>query len=445
MSAVELPALYVDNVAAIVAVERPLLVNRDPGPGETGVPLEWAIALEVLDPGPDGVDRAATQVWVDGVLAFDGSSVPEFQPGFDGPRATVVETADTLRVVLDPAAPFASEAEVQVRVVSATIGGVHTLDEIYAFTAEDRTAPKLVAAQATAQRVVQLGFDEDVVVTDPAGFAIVPVGLPAVTVVSVSATAQGTVVTLVLDTEMTPDVAYQVTATGVADLRGNPVLPPDDAAVFTGFRPPRPAARRFDLWTMLPRHNRRTDATGDLRRFIACLQEVADLLLAEVDRYPDVFDLERAPEAFLDLILEDLGNPFPFDLDKLGKRRLASVLVEMYRQKGTAAGIENAIRFFLGIDVAAIRPFAGTTLVLGESELGVDWELGPSDRFARYAFEVEVDVPLTDTQRRQIQAIVDYLKPAQTHFVELIEPGPPPTFDHWELGVSELGVTSDLH
>ena len=165
----------------------------------------------------------------------------------------------------------------------------------------------------------------------------------------------------------------------------------------------------------------------------------------EVDRYPDIFDLERAPECFLDLILLDLGNPFPFELDELGKRRLASVLVEMYRQKGTAIGIENAIRFFLGIDITAITAFTGTTLILGESELGVDWELGPSDRFARYAFDVEVDVPLTVTERRQIRAIVDYLKPAHTHFVDLIEPGVPPTFDHWEFGVRELEETTDLH
>jgi len=445
MAAVVLPALYVDNVAAIVAVARPLLLNRDPGPGETGVPLEWFVALEILDAGPDGVERAATRVWVDGVLAFDGSAAPELQPGFDGPSAEVVESVDTLRVVLDPTTPFANEAEIAVRVVSATIGGVPALDETYSFTAEDRTAPRLVAAQATAQRVVQLGFDEDVLVTDPRGFAIVPVDLPAVPVVPVSATAQGTVIALALDTEMTPDVAYRVTATGVTDVRDNPVLPPDDEAVFAGFRPPRPAARRFDLWTMLPRHNRRTDATGDLHRFIACLQEVADLLLAEADRYPDIFDLERAPEPFLDLILRDLGNPFPFDLDVLGKRRLASVLVEMYRQKGTAVGIENAIRFFLGIDITAITALTGTTLILGESELGIDWELGPSDRFARYAFNVEVDEPLTETQRGQIRAIVDYLKPAHTHFVDLIEPGIPPVFEHWELGISELGVTTELH
>ena len=168
-------------------------------------------------------------------------------------------------------------------------------------------------------------------------------------------------------------------------------------------------------------------------------------MLTEADRFADVFDIERAPEAFLDLILQDLGNPFPFDLDELAKRRLASVLVEMYRQKGTEAGIENAIRFFLGIDVTAITPFTGTTLVLGESDLGVDWELGPSDRFARYAFDVEVDVPLTATERRQIRAIVDYLKPAHTHFVDLIEPGAPVAYDHWELGISELGETTDLH
>ncbi len=445
MAVVELPGLYVDNVASIVAVERPLLVNRDPGPDEVGVPLDWPVALEVLDPGADGINRAATRVWVDGQLAFDGGAAPELQPGFDGPHADVVESADTLRIVLDPTTPFASLATVEVRVVSATVGGEHALDETYTFRAEDRTAPKVLAAQATAPRVVHIGFDEPVLVVDSAGFAFVPVGLPAVNVGPVDAEADGSVVVITLDTEMTPDVAYEVVVTGVTDLHDNPVAAPDDRATFSGFRPPRPLGRRFDLWTMLPRHNRRADVTRDLRRFIACLQEVADLLLAEGDRFADVFDLERAPEPFLDLILQDLGNPFPFDLDVLGKRRLASVLVEMYRQKGTAVGIENAIRFFLGIDVAAITPFAGTTLVLGESELGVDWELGPSNRFARYAFNVEVEVPLTDTERHQIRAIVDYLKPAHTHFVDLIEPGLPPVFDHWELGISELGWTTDLH
>jgi phage tail-like protein len=196
---------------------------------------------------------------------------------------------------------------------------------------------------------------------------------------------------------------------------------------------------------MLPKHNRRDDTTGDLWRFIACLQEVTDLLLADVDRWPDIFDLERAPEDFVDLILFDLGNPFPFELDLLGKRRLASVLVEMYRQKGTAKGIQNAVRFFLGIEIAAITAFASDALILGESELGVDWVLGPSDRFARYAFNVEVSRILGTEERRRLRAIVEYLKPAHTHFVDLVEPLPVVLPDHWELGVSELGTESELH
>jgi len=43
-----------------------------------------------------------------------------------------------------------------------------------------------------------------------------------------------------------------------------------------------------------------------------------------------LFD-SSAPTPCLDLILRGQGRPFPFDLDALGKRRLAAVRVEMYQ------------------------------------------------------------------------------------------------------------------
>ena len=33
----------------------------------------------------------------------------------------------------------------------------------------------------------------------------------------------------------------------------------------------------------------------------------------------------------------------------------------------------------------------------------------------------------------------------EKHFVDLVEPLPVVEPDHWELGLSELGVTTDLH
>ncbi|MBN2197511.1 MAG: phage tail protein [Polyangiaceae bacterium] len=445
MSIIELPALYVDAFALVASAGRLVVVNRDPGPDEAGVPIDTTLALELVDTGADGVDRASVRIWVNEVLAFEGGSAVEIQAGYAGPLSGVTQTADTLRVVLHPVTPLGSLETVSVRVAGQTAGGGAALDETYSFVVEDRTAPRVVGAQATSPRTVRLAFDEPVALPAAANVTITPTAAPAVTPIVVSATADGAVVLLTLDTEMTPDVEHTVVAAGVTDPNGNDVLAPFGRASFAGFRPARPPGRRFDLWQMLPKHNRRDDQTGDLWRFIACLQEVTDLLLADVDAWPDIFDLERAPEEFLDLILEDLGNPFPFELDALGKRRLASVLVEMYQQKGTAKGIQNAVRFFLGVEIAAITAFASDALVLGESELGIDWILGPSDRFALYAFNVEVGRILADMERRQLRAIVEYLKPAHTHFVDLVEPLPVVEPDHWELGLSELGVNAVLH
>jgi phage tail-like protein len=446
MAETELPALVIDAVAAIVASSRPLLTNRDPSPGEPGVPLASVISLELLDPGADGVDRGATRVWVDGVPAFDGASIPPILPAFAGPHASVLESVDTLRIVLDPLLPSASQARVAVRVSSATRGSAPSLlDETYAFEIEDRTAPRLVAGLAIDARTVRLAFDEHVAVVDASAITLAALDTPAIPLNVVNATAANTIVDVTVSTEMTPDARYLVRAAGVADVAGNPTAPPFMGLVVTGYRSPRPARRRFDLWSMLPKHNRRGDTTGDLARFIACLQEITDLLLAEIDRFAEIFDLERAPPQFLDLVLRDLGNPFPFDLDTLGKRRLAAVLVEMYRQKGTASGVRNAVRFFLGINITAITGLAESALVLGVSELGIDWELGPSDRFARYAFSIVVARALSATERKQLRAIVEYLKPAHTHFVDLVEPGAPFVADDWEIGVSELGVRTLLH
>jgi len=303
--------------------------------------------------------------------------------------------------------------------------------------------PRLLTAHTVSPIEVRLGFDVAIEVTAAARAAFTARTAPAVPLEASAWSADNRTATVAVTPAMTAGVTYEVVVSGIVDAAGEPVTAPDDHVTFIGFTPHRPPDRRFDLWSMVPRHVRREDTSGDLARFIACLQEVTDVLLADVDRWPQIVDIERAPEPFVDAMLADLGNPFELALELPAKRRLAASLVQMYRQKGTAIGIVNALRFFLGID-ARVVSYAGEALVLGESELGVDWILGPSNRWARYAFDVEVHRVLTDEERRHVRAVVGLLRPGHTHFAILVEPVMPPLDEMWILSEGELGTATAL-
>lgn len=447
----ELPALYLDAVLLDPTPTTPVVINRDPEPAEVQVPIDAVIALDITDVGMAGIDLAATQVFVLGVLAFSGGV---FQPGFTGSQSSVTSPQpDTLRIVVDPLAPFESLQEVAVRVVSQTLGGASHLDASWSFFCEDLTAPHVVAAQGRELKRVRVSFDENVKqqsafalddALNPDLYAIERTSVPAVDVkvVGVEPVTNASV-DLLTDIEVTPGASYRITVTGVVDLFGNAVLAPDNQAEFVGFQPPRPARRRLELYQLLPMLNRREDQTGDLRRFLLCLQEVTELLLADVDRFTDILDPDIAGEAFVDLMLADLGNPFPFDLSLADKRRLLNVLVAVYREKGTGVGIKNAIRFFLGLEVD-IQSYTGEGLMLGESLLGEDWILGASGAFSAFAFDIIAPRALTDEERLRVRIIVEYMKPAHTHF-RIVEPSIPEVIDHLELGLSELGENWLLH
>ena len=319
---------------------------------------------------------------------------------------------------------------------------------------DDTPTPRVVGAQARELARVRVSFDRPVPQADagaahdalnPACYVLTAMSAPAVGAAVVGvAPATDAAVELSMDVALTPGASYQVDVAGVGSASADGSAPANGAARFTGFVPPRPAGRVFDLYRFLPELNRREDATGDLQRFLACLQEVTDLAFADVDRFTDLFDPDLAPDAILDLMLGELGDPFAFDLAVVDKRRLLNVLVAMYREKGTAQGIVNAIRFFLGLEVQ-ITAYAGEALTLGESELGVDWVLGPSALAAALGFEVVSPRLLAAEERRRLRQIVDYMKPAHTHFAQLVEPVPPTTIDHLELGLSELDLTWMLH
>ncbi len=436
----ELPGVFIADVEPITS--NPLLLaHRTPTDGEEGVGQDSPIVFDVVD--PLGVTPLAnsTKVWAGETpapLVLDTG----LQPQNGWLVSTSVPATGILRVTLTPPALWDSQLQVEVEVES-TSGPGRTLEASYSFEVEDVTAPRIQQVQARSQRVVRVTYSEEVgegaELVD--SYTITRLSAPAVDVVVQSASrVSSSVVDLTLDIAGTPRASYELLAVNVKDTAGNFIDAPYNTALFTGFEPPSPPGRRFQLWDMLPEMNREEDETGDLARFVGVFQEVLELLLADVDRWTEILDVDVAESRYLDHMLYQLGNPFTFELTDDDKRRLIRVLVAMYQQKGTAAGIINTIRFFLGLEVEVVALAAPDQVwELDEDELDEGTILAGNDRRFFYSFEVESAVVLTEVQRERIRAIVDYMKVAHEHFVRLVEPSTEPAVDHVELGLSQLG------
>lgn len=428
-----LPIVEVE-VAYGAALGRPAIINRDPAPAETGVPRAGPFAFEIIDPDASGIDSATVNVEIDGATVLQNGAV---QAGWS---ATITAIDDGFRYDLTPDDDFASEASILICVDAETNDAV-TGESEWTITIEDYTIPTLDAGRATDLSTVVLDFSEAVTIPAGATFTLSASESPAAAVVVTTSSTSGPSITLTTDRALSPGRTYTVTVTGVEDVAGNAIAAGSTVDV-VGFVC-SPSERSFDLWRWLPLYNRRADNSGDLRALIDVFQEVFDLALCEIDRFRWIYDIERAPEVYVDQMLYSLGSPFVTEgLSLTRKRRLLGALVGMYRLKGTAQGIIDAIRFFIGLEVT-VRGLARTGLRLGYNDIGIDFVLGTSDRRLLYTFVIEAPRAVTDDEREQITAIALYMKPAREHFGGVREPAADPPGD-WIIGTSTLGGGATL-
>jgi phage tail-like protein len=236
------------------------------------------------------------------------------------------------------------------------------------------------------------------------------------------------VVELTLHAEITPSREYTFYAGSVGDLNEN-IL--DDVTLsFTTEALDIPQARldaEFNFQGLIPYGNQapEEDPTGDLERFLRCLDEVLQLLLYDIDTFTDILDIDIIDASNLNALLFHLGAPFSFvdSLSEAEKRRLADILVQSYKRKGVETSMESLIAYVLGITVN-VQPYYDPTSywIMGLSALGTTAILGPGSEFLKYAFEVITPDLLTETERRRLTEMVEWMKPAHTHFVRLVEP-----------------------
>lgn len=266
-------------------------------------------------------------------------------------------------------------------------------------------------------------------------------------VVSVTQGLASDVVIVEVADPLTNGATYQVSVLGVQDLAGNEIVAPNNAATFVPDTCPLVPGRSFALLEKLPQINRDSDETRDLAKFVACLQVVFDELLCDIDRWTDILDVDVAPEPFVDAMLADLGNPFgAIVLTLTERRKLVRLLVPLYRQRGTDAGLVNVIRLFTGVEVTIKAVGFDGIWHLGVAHFGVDSVLGTEDIATLYSFDVISPVSLTDEQRARIRYVVAFMRRAPCHLRRIVEPtAPPESPDHWELGLSHFGTETLLH
>lgn len=221
-------------------------------------------------------------------------------------------------------------------------------------------ATALFSAQILALKTARILFSNagvptatsDGTAANPAVWGVVCAGpFPAftptvVTAVAFNPSGSGMFgVDLTFDQEVTEGAVYNFTATGITGIATSSIA--TAAANLLNFS----TSRNFNLIDMIPRVNLAEDSSGDLVNFIKVWQEPLNILMHDIDRWIDILDSDLAPADFLEVILQDLANPFVFstELSLIKKRRLAGLLVGIYRLKGTLTGIQEAISLLLGM------------------------------------------------------------------------------------------------
>lgn len=405
MTEIEIPLYGLDNVilSSATGVE---LVNQSPAPGEQTKQLSPTIEFDLIDFDGVAIVRSNVTIYVNGVLAFNGTSY-QAGNGFTGSDSAVGTNGH--HFAINDLNSYSSEAVIEVNVVYGA------LDEKYTFTLSDFLGP-VTTAESEAKDVVVFTFDETVV---DDGFDVVFTRLtaPAVNIEMESYTFGTNTIEVVLTEAMTPGATYQAVVSGLTDESAN--APSVDTVEFTGFQPDKPAFRDLVHYQLLAETDRTRDVTLELQAFSACIQEVIELALCSIDEFTQIFDPDLASEPFLDAILDDLGNPFDFDLTVDQKRQLVQILVGIYKLKGTATGIISAVRFFLGVEITVTQALAiGWDLGVDEIGDGIEEDaiiLGSESITLANTIEISSVESLTTTQIDQILEIAEYMKPAEVH------------------------------
>jgi hypothetical protein len=209
----------------------------------------------------------------------------------------------------------------------------------------------------------------------------------------------------------------------------------------------------------MPYWLQKEDVSGDYAKWMEILQNSTDTAYDILDRFKEFYNVDMVDvEAIVNAMLDTLGNPFDVGgMTVTKKRLLVRGLVDLYRQFGTDDAVRAVVAIFTDLVVTDIIPgvFDGWELgvdVLGDGIHPILWTdptdfiyLWPSRLFQIYSFMIETDQAPTAAEEATIEKLMKIVKPAYMHYIGVHGWEPTHIISHWEIGESEIGVSTDVH
>ncbi|MFN2549360.1 MAG: phage tail protein [Myxococcales bacterium] len=169
-----------------------------------------------------------------------------------------------------------------------------------------------------------------------------------------------------------------------------------------------------------------------LQRFLLITAHLTSGIEENLEFVHELFDPRITNEKWLPWLASWLAMPLLEGWDEDKRREIIQRTPELYRLRGTAAGLKLALRLFADVKAEIHEgewPYPG--LVVGKSStIGVDTTLSPPV-FISQCFTVELPDKETEISRerlRTVQALVETEKPAHAHYALVFEEAEP-TYD----------------
>jgi phage tail-like protein len=166
-----------------------------------------------------------------------------------------------------------------------------------------------------------------------------------------------------------------------------------------------------------------------LQRFLLISAHLTSGIEERLEYLHEFFDPRLTPAAFLPWLASWLAMPLLEGWDEEKRREIIQRVPELYRLRGTARGLELALRLFADVKAKIHEgewPYPG--MVIGRSStIGKDTVLSPPV-FVSQCFTVELPDNKAEIARerlRTVQALVETEKPAHAHYALVFQEAEP--------------------